>query len=137
SAAEIDGFYRQLIERLEAVPGVVKASVGSGLPLLGLGVPRAFSVVGQPEDQRSLRPSVGVQMVTPEYFETFGIRMVQGRALRDRDGATAQRVAVINERFVKLFLSGRDPVGQRVAIDESGARVEWHIVGVFRDVSNV
>src|SRR5688572_25653362 len=137
SAAEIDGFYRQLLERLQAVPGVAEASVSSGLPLLGLGVVRAFSVVEQPEDQRSSRPSVGVRMVAPEFFETFGIRMVQGRALTDRDGMSAQRVAVANERFVRLFLNGRDPVGQRVAMDESGSRVEWHIVGVFRDVSNV
>ena len=155
SAAEIDGFYRQLLEKIHAVPGVAEASVSSGLPLLGLGVPRPFSVVGQPEDQRSLRPSVGVRMVTPGFFQTFEIRMVQGRALTDRDGARAQRVAVVNERFVSLFLVGRDPVGQRVAMDEivgrtgivlergipsglaSGSRVEWHIVGVFRDVSNV
>ena len=156
SAAEIDGFYRQLLERLQAVPGVAAASVSSGLPLLGLGVPREFSVVGRPEDQRSLRPTVGVRMVTPDYFETFGIRMVQGRALTGRDGVSAQRVAVLNERFVRLFLDGRDPMGQRVAMDDivaqtgnrvlaggipsglaSGSRVELHIVGVFRDVSNV
>jgi putative ABC transport system permease protein len=118
SAAEIDGFYRQLLERFQAVPGVAEASVSSGLPLLGFGVPRKFSVVGQPEDERSSRPSVGVQIVTPEYFETFGIRMLQGRALSDRDGVSAQRVAVVNERFVRLFLDGRDPVGQRVAMDD-------------------
>ena len=115
SAAEIDGFYRQLLERFQAVPGVAKASVSSGLPLLGFGIPSKFSVVGQPEDARSSRPSVGVQMVTPEYFETFGIRMLQGRALNDRDGMSAQRVAVVNERFVRLFLNGQDPVGQRIA----------------------
>jgi putative ABC transport system permease protein len=156
SAAEIDGFYRQLLERVQAVPGVAAASVSNGLPLLGLGIPRTFSVVGRPEDQRSLQPSVGVRMVTPEFFETFGIRMVQGRALTDRDGMRAQRVAVVNERFVRVFLDGRDPMGQRVAMDDivvqignrmapggipmsgatSGSRVEWHIVGVFRDVSN-
>jgi putative ABC transport system permease protein len=141
SPAEIDAFYRQLLERFEAVPGVAKASVSSALPLLGFGVPRKFSVVGQPDDARSSRPSAGVQMVTPEYFEVFGIRMLQGRALNDRDDMSAQRVAVVNERFVRLFLNGRDPVGQRIAMDSSGgasdSRVEWHIVGVFRDVSNV
>jgi putative ABC transport system permease protein len=76
--------------------------------------------------------------VTPEYFETFGIRMLQGRALNDHDGMTGQRVAVVNERFVKLFLNGRDPLGERITMDgPAGSRVEWHIVGVFRDVSNV
>jgi putative ABC transport system permease protein len=156
SPAEIDGFYRQLLERFQAVPGVAKASVSSALPLLGFGVSRKFSVVGQPDDARSSRPSAGVQMVTPEYFETFGIRMLQGRTLNDRDRMSAQRVAVVNERFVRLFLGGRDPVGQRIAMDNivsnignrvvaggipseraSGSRVEWHIVGVFHDVSNV
>ena len=156
SAEEIDGFYRQVLEKLQAVPGVAKASVSSGIPLLGFGVSRQFSVVGQPEDARSSRPSVGVQLVTPEYFETFGVRMQQGRALNDRDGMSAQGVAVVNERFVRLFLDGRDPVGQRVVMDDivpnignrtlaggslSGpapdAGGEWHIVGVFRDVSNV
>ena len=156
SAEEIDGFYRQVLEKLQAVPGVAKASVSSGIPLLGFGVSRQFSVVGQPEDARSSRPSVGVQLVSPEYFETFGVRMQQGRALNDRDGMSAQGVAVVNERFVRLFLDGRDPVGQRVVMDDivpnignrtlaggslSGpapdAGGEWHIVGVFRDVSNV
>jgi putative ABC transport system permease protein len=137
SPAEIDIFYQQILEKIQAVPGVAKASVSTGLPLLGFGVPTKFSVVGQPEDKRSSRPSAGVQMVTPDYFETFGIRMLQGRALNDRDGMSAQRVAVVNERFVRLFLNGQDPVGQRVAIEESGARVEWQIVGVFHDVSNV
>ena len=42
-------------------------------------------------------------MVTPEYFETFGIRIVDGRALTAHDGAGAQRVAMVNERFVKGF----------------------------------
>jgi putative ABC transport system permease protein len=156
SAAEVDGFYGQLLDRLRVVPGVAEASVSSALPLLGSGTPRKLSVVGQPEDERSLRPDVGVQRVTPEYFGTFGIRMLQGRVLNDRDGMSAQRVAVVNERFVKLFLHGRDPVGQRVTMDDivpdvgkralaggspvglaSASRVEWHIVGVFRDVSNI
>jgi putative ABC transport system permease protein len=155
SVADIDSFYRQLLERFKAVPGVAEASASSGLPLLGPGVSRTFRVIGQPEDPRALRPNVGVRTVTPGYVETFGIRMVQGRALTERDGASAQRVAVVNERFVRLFLDGLDPMGQRVAMDDivpqtgnrslaggnpsglaSGSRVEWHIVGVFRDVSN-
>ena len=74
-------FYQQLLEKFQAVPGVAKASVSTGLPALGSGIPSEFSAVGEPEDERSSRPSVGVQMVTPEYFETFGIRMLHSRAL--------------------------------------------------------
>ena len=110
SAAEIDSFYRQLLERFQAVPGV-RSQREPGLPLLGLGFPREFSIAGQTDDPPSLRPSAGVQIVTPEYFETFGIRIVQGRALTDRDGVNAQRVAVVNERFVEALPAIRRPAG--------------------------
>lgn len=152
SAAQIDGFYRQLLERFAAVPGVVLASVSApDIPLRGAGFSRQFTLAGAPQDASSTRPSVGVQMVTPEYFETFGIRMVKGRALAASDGASAQRVAVVNERFVKRFLAGRDPLRERVVISQfnpgtanvsfgpgaPGSSIEWHVVGVSGDIFNL
>jgi putative ABC transport system permease protein len=152
SPGQIDAFYRQLLERLHAVPGVIQASVSAPVvPLLGAGFSRQFSIAGQSDEAPSLRPSTGVQIVTPEYFETFGIRIVQGRPLTVHDGANAQRVAVVNERFVRRFLEGRDPIGQRVLMNQfgpgaprlgfgpgaPGSSTEWNIVGVFRDVSNL
>src|SRR5262249_27376571 len=146
SAAQIDGFYRQLLERFHAVRGVVQASVSAPyVPLIGAGFPRRFTVVGSSNDSPSMRPSASIQMVTPEYFETFGIRILQGRGLTAHDGPGAQRVAVVNERFVKLFLEARDPLLQRVTMSQfvprtanlsfgsgaPGSAVEWHIVGVF------
>jgi putative ABC transport system permease protein len=152
SAAQIDDFYRSLLERFQAVPGVIHASVSAPVvPLLGTGFSRQFSVVGQTYDTPSLRPSAGVNMVTPDYFETFGMRLVRGRALTTEDGPSAQRVAVVDERFVRRFLEGRDPLGQSVLMDQfvPGARglgfgavvpsspIEWGIVGVLRNVSNL
>ncbi|MGH9159850.1 MAG: ABC transporter permease, partial [Vicinamibacteraceae bacterium] len=150
SAAETDDFYERLLEQFQAVPGVVRASISApSLPLLGTGFSRPFSIVGQPAVAPSLRPSVGVQMVTPEHFETFGIRLVRGRPLTAQDASGARRVAVVNERFVEGFLKGRNPLGERVTMEEfvpgtvgfvpdfSGASVEWQIVGIFRDVANV
>jgi putative ABC transport system permease protein len=152
SVAQVDGFFRQLLERFQAVPGVVHASVSApAVPLLGTGFPRQFSIAGQTEDAPSSRPNASVQMVTPEYFETFGIRIVRGRALTAHDGEGAQRVAMVNERFVKRFLEGRDPLSQSVMMNQfvpgsprlgfgsgmPGSPVEWRIVGVFRDISNL
>lgn len=151
SGNQIDGFYRRLIERFQAVPGVLQASVSAPyVPLLGSGFARQFSVAGQTDEAPSSRPQTMVQMVTPEYFETFGIRIVQGRALAVQDGASGQRVTVVNERFAKRFLEGRDPLGQRVIMSQfttgsprlgfrdglPGSQVEWQIVGVFRDIHN-
>jgi putative ABC transport system permease protein len=152
SAAQIDDFYRSLLDRFQAVPGVVHASVSApALPLLSPGFPRQFSVVGRADDSPSLRPTAGVNMVTPQYFETFGMRLLRGRALTADDGPSAQRVAVVDERFVKRFLEGRDPLEQRVVMGQfvtgatrsglggavPGPPVEWRIVGVFRNVSNL
>jgi len=152
STAQIDGFYRTLLERFQEVPGVVHASVSApAVPLLSTGFSRQFSVVGQTDVAPSLRPRAGVHMVTPEYFETFGMRLVRGRALTADDGPSAQRVAVVDERFVNRFLEGKDPLGQGVVMGQfvpgatrlgpggavPGSPAEWRIVGVFRDVSNM
>ena len=109
SAAEIETFYRQVLERFQTVPGVLQAGVSApGLPLVSTGLLRQFSIVGQPEDVASLRPSAGVQMVTPGYFETFGIRVVQGRALTAHDGADSATRGH-GQRALRRALSG----GQR------------------------
>src|SRR5499426_1022553 len=102
SAAQMDVFYRQLLERFRSVPGVLQASVSApAVPLLGTGFLRQFSIIGETDNAPSSRASTAVQMVTPEYFETFGMRLVRGRALTADDGPSAQRVAVVDERFVK------------------------------------
>jgi putative ABC transport system permease protein len=152
SAVQIDGFYRELIARFRSVPGVLDATVSApAVPLIGSGFPRQFTIVGQTGKASSSRPSTRVQMVTPEYFQTFGIGIVQGRGLTVHDRLGTERVAVVNERFVKRFLDGRDPLGQRVAMSQfapgnprqgfgpgaPGSSVEWQIVGVFRDVSDL
>ena len=78
SAEEIDGFYRQVLEKLQAVPGVAKASVSSGIPLLDFGVSRQFSVVGQP---------AGCALVTAKRGGPAG----DARILRDLRGPDAAR----------------------------------------------
>lgn len=152
SAEQIEGFYQQLLERFQTVPGVTHASISApALPLLSTGFIRQFSIVGQSDDAPSLRPSAGVHLVMPGYFDTFGIQLVRGRALTAHDDSGAQRVAVVNERFVKRFLEGQNPLDQSVVMGQfvpgptrlgpggavPGAAVEWRIVGVFRDVSNL
>jgi putative ABC transport system permease protein len=145
SAAEIDGFYRQVQERFRNVPGVEQASLGApGLPMLDPGFPRQFSIVGRADESPASRPSVAIQLVTPEYFDTFGIGLVQGRGFTFRDGPGAERVAVINERFLERFVSGKQALGQRVVMDgivpgsrAPGAPAQWQIVGVVRNVRTI
>ena len=138
---EIVAFYRQLLEKLRAVPGVVQAEVATGTPLQGTDQGMGFTIVGQPPVEHSARPDSPFQAVSPGYFQTFGVRVVKGRSFTDQDTASSVRVAMVNENFAKRYLKGTDPIGQRVAIDQLipgvpgvGPTVEWQIVGVFHNV---
>ena len=83
-------------------------------------------------------------MVSAGYVDTLGIRVTKGRRLDEDDTDTSQRVAMVNENFVKRFLPGVDPLGQRVVINDSrpstpqatpqGTPLEFQIVGVFHNL---
>ena len=141
---QIVTYYRQLVERIESLPGVVRAEAGTGMPLQGTNFGMPFMIVGTPPlADPSARPGAGFQMVTPGFFQTFGIQMVKGRAFTDQDTATGVRVAVVNETFVKRYFSGVDPLSQRILVEQLipgvpklGPPLEWQIVGVFRNVHN-
>jgi putative ABC transport system permease protein len=141
---QISGFYNQLLEKVQAVPGVVSASVSTGMPVVGTNFGMPFTIVGdKPISDPGARPGAGFSMVSPEYYRTFGIEMIKGRAFTSQDRAGSLPVAIVNERFVKRYLSGRDPLTQRLSIEQLipgvtrlGPAVEWQIVGVARHVRN-
>jgi len=143
SADEINSFYRQLLDRLKALPGVSAVSVSTGMPLRGTGFGMPFQIVGKTVDDPSKRPGAGFNMVTPEYFRTFGIRLDQGREFTDQDLAGGAPVALVNEIFVKRYLGGVNPLAQRIAVEQLipgvtklGPYIEWQIVGVYHNVHN-
>jgi predicted permease len=140
---QIGGFYRRLLERVEALPGVASVSVSTGMPITGTAFSRPFHVAGQPPGDPAARSRTGFNMVTPEYFRTFGIAIERGRAFTDTDGAGSLPVTVVNQAFAKRYLAGLDPLAQRLVIEQlvpgarrAGRPIEWQIVGVCRDVRN-
>jgi putative ABC transport system permease protein len=138
----IESFYRQLLERLKAVPGVTYASVSTGLPLEGAPFGMPLHVVGTPPCAPSC-PDALVRMVTPAFFETFGATIVRGRAFTEHDTSGGVRVAVVSQQFANQYLHGVDPLRRRIDLNElvpgrrkPGPLVEWQIVGVFRTITN-
>ncbi len=137
----IETYYRQIAERLRALPGVSSVAVVTGTPLLGTSDGMPFSVVGLPVGDLSQRPGAPFQSVTADYFQTFGIQVLQGRTFTPQDTATSERVAMVNKQFVDQYLKGLNPIGQRLAIEQIipglpklGPSVDWQIVGVFHNV---
>ena len=101
----------------------------------------SFRIAGQTIDaDPSQGPSAGLDLVTPEFFQTFGIRILNGRAFSERDTASSVKVAVVNQDFADKYLNGADPLRQQVIapwprpdIAGEGAPVSWQIVGVIHD----
>jgi predicted permease len=140
--AIITGYYHQMLNSLKAVPGVLDATVATGMPMEGLGFGMPFTIAGQPEfSDPSQRPGAGFGMVSPDYFNTFGIKLIRGRTFTDDDNASTVHVAVVNEEFVRKYFSGKDPLQQRLMVEELipgvtklGAPISWQIVGVIHNV---
>jgi putative ABC transport system permease protein len=140
---ETSAFYRQLLQKIAALPGITFAAVSTGAPITGADFGVRFNIPGQPVGDPSSLPVARFSMVTPDYFRTFGIQMANGRSLSEQDVLGTAHVAVVNETFAKKYLANVDPLAQRVAVPQliagaprPGPAIEWNIVGVYRDVQN-
>ena len=125
-------FYEPVLQRLRTEPGVVSVAVTNAVPL-SASTPNntPFEIEGRKTDNPDARPSADVRVVTPGYFETLGIPLVQGRALNDLDGRESPAVAIINKAMTRFWDKG-DPVGSRVSFDNGQT---WAaVVGVVGDV---
>jgi putative ABC transport system permease protein len=138
----IVAYYRQILTSIQSVSGVSHVAAMTGMPLYGAGFGMPFTIAGQPAfNDPSQRPGAGFGMVTPDFFQTFGIRLVKGRFFTDQDDTASVKVAVVNEEFAKKYLKGMDPIQQRVVVEQLipgvtklGPPVEWQIVGVYHTV---
>ncbi|HZD45186.1 MAG TPA: ABC transporter permease, partial [Acidobacteriaceae bacterium] len=124
-------FYTQLVDRVEALPGVEHASVTLTLPTAGwAGTP--IQITGRPEPPLNQRPIAFVQQISPDYFQTLEIPLKRGRAFNIRDNAGAPGVTVIDEalarRFWPQYPRGENPVGQHLLVGSHKEPIE--IVGI-------
>jgi len=124
----------RVLERVEAVPGVRSATVGS-TPFEGGGSTPLF-IEGRPIPDSP--PIVGRYYVGPDHFRTLGIPLIAGRALTAADRAGHPRVAVISEAAARRHWPGEDPIGRRVWFGSGGGFASpdslTEVVGVVGDV---
>ena len=125
----------QLLEKLKATPGVRSAALT--FPLFG-GNQNSFNVEGRPEPPPGQRPSTDVTRVTPDYFETMGLRVLEGRKIEASDRADTPPVCLIDETFAKTFWPGESAIGKRVKFGNlNDPEPPWmQVVGVVAHVKN-
>ena len=120
----IAAFERALLERVRALPGVADASATTSIPFRGVDYLRVVSPVGGRESAANER------CVEARYFEVMRIPVVAGRAFNDSDTASSQPVAIVSQSYGRLAFEGRNPLGERLDLDET----KPVIVGVVGDV---
>jgi predicted permease len=107
-------FCDRLLEGMRTIPGVRAAAMGGPLPLEGDQLSVGFNVEERPAASLSDWPSTNIAIVTPGYFRTIGIPLLQGRDFTEKDDAKAPRVLIVNEAFARKFFPGERAIGKRI-----------------------
>ena len=126
-------FTRQLVEGLEATPGILSATAGWTMPFDYTAGGRCcwrtvFSTASDLETQRSI-----VHPITPGYFATLGVPEVRGRELTWADGDASPVPIVLNRTAAKMFFGDEEPLGQRLMMGRQEP-AEMRVAGVVGDV---
>lgn len=129
------GFYRELVRRLQETPGVLAAALGTSLP--GTTASREeVAVQGQDYGQQTGLPVARVAYVSPEYFDAFQAPVVEGRAFTSADDAHSAPVALVNRSYMARFFPDEDPLGWRIQVRGADPEGTWRtVVGVVPDLA--
>ncbi len=130
-------FYRQILERLATVSGVVDVALASAAPMQGWGYGMPLRVPSVKSGEQPAPGGAGFKMVSPSYFQAVGLPIVKGRSLLPSDTFASTPVLVVNQAFVKRYFGDQEPIGRHVLIEtiipgvpQLGPETSWEIVGV-------
>jgi predicted permease len=130
-------FARQLLPRLQALPGVQSAALASALPLENIGPNNAVLPADEPLPPLGQWPTFCAILVSPDYFRTAGTRVLRGRALNVTDKTKSPLVAMVNQAFAQQFFKG-DALGKRFRTNintfAAGQFTMATVVGIVQDV---
>jgi predicted permease len=126
--------YRQLLDRINALPGVRAAALSDFVPFsIGAERQRSISVQGfSPKPEDDLNPHV--INVSPRFFDAMGIGVLKGRAFDARDEARASQIAIVSESFATYYFGADNPIGRRFGFGSQRESGDIEIVGVVKDV---
>jgi len=128
-------FYRELIRRVETLPGVISAAVATNLPLTESGNSVGISIEGRADPAPDRVPIVITRIISPRYFETMGIPLLKGRAFAEEDKAESPAVVVLSEATARRFWPGEDALGKHIKTGPTNSARPWlTVIGVVKDV---
>jgi putative ABC transport system permease protein len=129
-------YYRQIVDKVRAVPGILSAGMISNVPL-SHPEPLKLRIEGRPSLTDSEAPSADVYWVSPEYFRVLKIPLKHGRFFTNQDGVVEPPAAIVSESLVRSRFTGLDPIGKRIQLGSQQEHGPWFtIVGIVGDVRN-
>jgi putative ABC transport system permease protein len=138
TAAQLAGFYRPLLQRLKALPGVLEATETSTLPPYG-GIGSQIEIPGKTHTEKW---NAMFQLCSEGYFSVLKLQFLEGRGFTEAEVNGARKLAVVNQTFVKKYLPGENPIGRQVRIEQLGefddkvADPTFEIIGIVADAKN-
>ena len=134
---QVRGFYTELLDRVQRLPGVEAAGAVSALPLSGQGSSGTTTIDSQSVRLEDTTPEADLRVVTPDYFKAMGISLVRGRFFDARDSDTAAPVAMVDESLAQTYWPNQDPIGKRLHMGDRQSKAPWAtIIGLVRHVRN-
>jgi predicted permease len=125
-------FYRGLVERIEALPGVAAAAVSNSVPLIGLNDQGGVRIEGLVVPRGQQPPSGNRPRVSPRYFDAMGIRLLEGRLFDGRDRRETTPVAIVSELAARTYWPD-GAIGRRLAIEQTADGPAWReVIGVVQ-----
>ncbi len=132
SVDKLAGAYRQLQQKLAAIPGVITASYSLYSPMEMMNWSGPVYIQGRVHNTAEHGDYASWLRIGPDYFPTIGTRLLRGRTIGEQDTPTSPRVSVVNETFARKFFPGEDPIGKRFGGLEKFSTA-FEIVGVVED----
>jgi putative ABC transport system permease protein len=134
-AARQVAFYQQILEKVEALPGVTTAAIDDDVPFSGFRHEENFTVTGRPEPRHGEEPTAETHCVSPDYFKTMGIPVLRGRVFGPDDVSGKPLVIVIDEYLARTFFPNQNAIGQQLSQERSDkTKVQYTIVGMVPSV---
>jgi len=131
---QVDGFFQQALDKINALPGVQSAGVSTSVPMSGVNSAGSFGIEGRTTAPGEMAPWGNRWFAGASYFQTMGVPLIKGRYFDDRDVRNAPQVAIIDETMERKFWPDEDPIGKRIAFqrDAQGNPIWREVVGVVR-----
>jgi predicted permease len=124
-------FYQQLVQRVAGLPGVRGATLAKAVPLDVSGTQQIGITFPGTDIPNQTPRNIDYNIVTPQYFDTMGIPLLQGRDFEARDTAETAGVVIVNEAFVRRFWQGQNPIGKQINL--AGGKAPLEVVGLAKN----